>query len=220
MISILVPIYNGIEYIDDSIQSIINQTYTEWELFIGVNGHKPNSEVYRIAKKYEEKYPSKICVLDLYVCGGKPNTLNEMIKYCKYNYIALLDVDDIWFPKKLEIQLKYIVKYDVVGTDCVYFGDIEGKRPGIPLGDITEFDFKKKNPVINSSCIIKKIYANWKDIELEDYDLWLELKKNKCKFYNCEEVLVRHRIHMNSAFNSKGNNNHIAGLIEKYSSLN
>ena len=46
MISILLPIYNGIEFIDESVQSVINQTYTEWELLIGINGHFKNSELY------------------------------------------------------------------------------------------------------------------------------------------------------------------------------
>jgi len=55
MISILLPIYNGIEFIEESISSIIGQEFTEWELIIGINGHEENSEVYKIAKKYEEQ---------------------------------------------------------------------------------------------------------------------------------------------------------------------
>ena len=52
MISILMPIYNGIEFIDESVSSIMQQTYTEWVLIIGVNGHPPNSEVFQKAVKY------------------------------------------------------------------------------------------------------------------------------------------------------------------------
>ena len=47
MISILIPIYNGIEYIDESVSSVLKQTYNEWELLIGINGHPPNSDVYQ-----------------------------------------------------------------------------------------------------------------------------------------------------------------------------
>ena len=103
MISILIPIYNGIEYIDESVSSVLKQTYNEWELLIGINGHPPNSEVYQKAKEYEAK-SDKIRVIDFYPTRGKSNTLNEMIKLCKYDYIALLDVDDIWHEQKLEIQ--------------------------------------------------------------------------------------------------------------------
>ena len=52
MISILIPIYNGIEFIDESVNSVINQFFTDWELLIGINGYPKNSEVYKIAKKY------------------------------------------------------------------------------------------------------------------------------------------------------------------------
>ena len=106
MISILMPIYNGIEFIEESVSSILRQTYKEWELLIAINGHPENSDVYKIAKEYEKK-TDKLRVYDFYEIKGKSNTLNEMIKYCNYNYVALLDVDDIWLPRKLEAQLPF-----------------------------------------------------------------------------------------------------------------
>ena len=53
MISILMPIYNGIEFINESVTSIITQSFNEWELIIGINGHAENSEVFKVAKQYE-----------------------------------------------------------------------------------------------------------------------------------------------------------------------
>jgi glycosyltransferase involved in cell wall biosynthesis len=55
MITILMPIYNGIEFINESVESIIGQTYEEWELIIGINGHPEGSIVYQIAKTYENQ---------------------------------------------------------------------------------------------------------------------------------------------------------------------
>jgi glycosyltransferase involved in cell wall biosynthesis len=55
MISILIPIYNGIEFIEESVSSVLNQTYDQWELLIGINGHPENSNIYKIAKEYETK---------------------------------------------------------------------------------------------------------------------------------------------------------------------
>ena len=95
MISILLPIYNGIEFINESVPSIINQTYNKWELIIGINGHSKDSQVYKEAKKWEEK-DHRIKLLDLYTIKGKSNALNEMIKYCQYDWISLIDVDDKW----------------------------------------------------------------------------------------------------------------------------
>jgi glycosyltransferase involved in cell wall biosynthesis len=88
MITILMPIYNGVEFINESVNSIISQTYENWELIIGINGHKEKSYVHEIAKQYE-KINKKIQVLDLYFISGKAEALNEMVKYAKYNYIAL-----------------------------------------------------------------------------------------------------------------------------------
>lgn len=213
MISILMPIYNGIEFIDESVSSILNQTHKEWELIIGINGHFENSDVYKTAKKYEE-IDNRIKVLDLYLLKGKSNALNEMVNYCKYNWISLLDVDDKWMPIKLEIQLPYMINYDIIGTQCIYFGN-SNIIPNIPIGDLSSFDFIKVNPIINSSCLLKKELCNWdKDWDgVEDYNLWLKLKKQSKKFYNINSVQVMHRIHNESAFNAQGNHLKVKDLL-------
>jgi len=212
MISILIPIYNGIEFINDSIQSVLMQTYGEWELLIGVNGHNQNSDVYQKAKLYES-LDKRIRVFDFYNIKGKSNTLNEMIKFCNFNFIALLDVDDIWHYKKLEVQSRFLSNYDVIGSNCVWFGDIENVVPKIPINDFSNFNFTEVNPIINSSSIIKKELCYWNENGIEDYDLWLRLWKQNKRFFNCPEILVKHRIHRSSAFNSKGNNDKVTTLL-------
>lgn len=219
MISILIPIYNGIEFIEDSVSSVLNQTYDQWELLIGINGHPQNSEVYKIAKEYEKKSNKaeqafgKIRVLDFYNIRGKSNTLNEMIQFCNYKYVAILDVDDIWHPQKLEVQSLQLEKYDVIGSNCIWFGDRPGIVPKIPVGDISDYDFSLVNPIINSSSVIRKELCYWNENGIEDYDLWLRLRKQNKKFYNFKEILVKHRIHNASAFNSKGNDNKVDSLL-------
>jgi glycosyltransferase involved in cell wall biosynthesis len=215
MISVLIPIYNGIEFIEESVSSVLNQTYTEWEIIIAINGHPQNSDVYLTAKEYENKSP-KIRVFDFYTIKGKSNTLNEMIPYCKYSHIAILDVDDIWHQRKLEFQVPKIQEYDVVGSKCIYIGDRPGIVPNIPEGDLADFNFALFNPIINSSVIIKKELCYWNENGIEDYDLWLKLKKQNKKFYNCKEILVKHRIHSESAFNAKGNHNKVDGLLKSH----
>ena len=200
------PIYNGIEFINESVSSIINQTLEDWELIIGVNGHPPISDVYLAAKQYE-LLNNKIRVLDLSNIKGKSNALNVMVQYCNYNYVALLDVDDAWLPEKLHAQSFYLNVFDVIGTKCVYFGDTEPIIPQTPEGDLRNFNFFAFNPMINSSAIIRKELCHWNPNwdGVEDYDLWLRLKKAGKQFYNCKEVLVKHRIHKASAFNAQGN---------------
>jgi len=218
MISILMPIYNGIEFINDSVPSILQQTYDKWELLIGINGHPENSEIYKIAKAFEEK-SDKVKVLDLYNIKGKSNTLNELIKHCKYDYIALLDVDDIWHNHNLLIQSAWLNKYDVIGTNCVWFGDKEGIVPAIPQYDFSNYNFANVNPIINSSVVVRKNLCWWdsKFDGLEDYDLWIRIRKQNKKFYNSSQILVKHRIHNTSAFNSKGYSNN--EIRERYKRL-
>lgn len=230
MISILMPIYNGIEFINESVFSILTQTFNEWELLIGINGHPENSEVYKIALKFDTRRRTeivsglvinkeKIRVFDLNCIKGKSNTLNELIKYANYDYIALLDVDDIWEKNKLELQVKLIPEYDVIGSRCVWFGEINNIIPFIPIKDINSYDFTKVNPIINSSAIIRKSLCYWNPLldGIEDYNLWLNLWKKNYKFYNLENILVRHRIHKNSSFNSKGNHLKVEDLLKCYS---
>lgn len=215
MITILMPIFNGIEFIEESISSIINQTFQKWELIVGINGHPVGSNVYQIAKQYELK-SDKIKVLDFYTFTDKSSTLNEMLKYSKYEWICLLDVDDIWLPNKLKSQLPHINQYDVIGTRCKYFGD-KHISPPIPTGDITKFDFIKVNPIINSSCLVKKNLCRWNEkCRVEDYDMWLRLWKDKRRFYNVDSIQVLHRIHQDSAFNSKGNHLVAKEIIKNY----
>lgn len=215
MISILLPIYNGIEFINESVSTVIYQTYNNWELIIGINGHSKDSEVYKEAKKWEKK-DNRIKVLDLYTIKGKSNALNEMIKYCQYDWISLIDVDDKWLPKKIESQISYMEKYDVIGTRCQYFGDRSG-QPMIPIGDLKNHNFTKVNPIINSSCLVRKSLAIWEENGIEDYHLWLTLWKQGKQFYNVESIQVMHRIHQESAFNAKGNHLKVNNLLKKYS---
>jgi glycosyltransferase involved in cell wall biosynthesis len=215
MISILIPIYNGVEFIEESVSSVLDQTYDQWELLIGINGHPQNSDVYKLAKEYEKK-SGKIKVYDFYTIKGKSNTLNEMIPFCNYDYVAILDVDDIWHPQKLKIQSQALNDFDIIGTQCIYFGErLNGISPNIPFGDISNIDFSIVNPIINSSTLTRKELCYWKNMwdGVEDYDLWLRLRKQNKKFYSFKEILVKHRIHNTSAFNANGNDNKVDSLL-------
>jgi glycosyltransferase involved in cell wall biosynthesis len=216
MISILMPIYNGIEYISESIPSVLEQTFPDWELIIAINGHSENSFVYQIAKEYES-IDKRIRVYDMHEIRGKASTLNAMIPYCSYLYVAILDVDDLWIPNKLEKQAELLKKnhYDVVGTKCVYFENLDGVIPKIPDGDITTFNFKELNPIINSSVVFRKELATWNEnfnTGVEDYELWVRLWMQGKQFFNFDDVLVKHRVHPTSAFNTQDHSAKIAEI--------
>lgn len=203
MISILMPIYNGIEFLEESISSIKTQTSIDWELLIGVNGHPENSEVFKIANSYSS---DKIFIREFPELKGKSVTLNKLLTFAKYDTICLLDVDDIWLPEKLAEQIPYMDKYDVIGTGCQYFGESDA-IPRLYLGEISESNFSDINTIINSSSMINRkgrdIFwdSSWDGVE--DYELWIRLVKNDWTFFNIGISLVKHRIHSDSFFNTR-----------------
>jgi len=219
MISILMPLYNGIEFLDDSITSVIGQTYNDWELLIGVNGHS-KEEYEAILDKVSPYKNPKINVIFLDIIG-KSKALNELAILANNNYICVLDVDDYWLPTKLEKQLLFIDKYDVVGTNAEYFGTKLGYIE-IFLGKLSEKMFSYQNPIINSSVMLKKEDARWDDEweGLDDYNLWIDLIKQNKTFYNIPEVLVNHRIHEKSFYNHQNGKLNRKLLEEKISPLN
>jgi glycosyltransferase involved in cell wall biosynthesis len=210
------PIYNGIEFLEESYNSLLSQTFDKWELLIGINGHEKNSIVYNTAKNITSNN-SKAKIYDFDNIKGKSNTLNELVKLCNNNILCLLDVDDVWHPKKLEKQIHLIESCDVIGTDCIYFGD-RNDKPVLPFGHLNPDVFYYVNPIINSSSMFKKEDAFW-DSNLdgiEDYDMWLRLNKQKKSFFNINEELCYHRIHKASSFNTKNYDAVIEQIRRKY----
>jgi glycosyltransferase involved in cell wall biosynthesis len=220
-ISILIPLYNGVEFLNQSVGSVIKQTYKKWELIIGINGHEKYSDIENIVTTYIKSINTDNIydiTVKYYNTKGKPQTLNEMVKDAKYDNVALLDVDDMWGDNKLEKQAPYLNKYDVIGTKCIYFGNTN-IIPSIPVGDISNFDIFIVNPLVNSSVIIKKEHAVWDEKEfLEDYDLWFKLFNLKKKIYNAPDILCYHRIHDASFFNNR-NHLYLDNLINKWKKI-
>jgi len=218
MISILMPLFNGLNFLHDSISSIMVQTYKNWELLIGVNGY--SKEEFDIIKGWISTLEDNRIKVIYCEIKGKILTLNFLKKYAKYNYICLIDVDDYWYPEKLEKQLTFHKRYDVIGTDCVYFGD-RVDNPKLFLGKLEEKMFTFQNPLVNSSVLLKKEDAAWEETweGLDDYNLWIYLLKNNKTFFNIPEVLIKHRIHENSYFNNKNEEKRIE-LVKKLISLN
>jgi glycosyltransferase involved in cell wall biosynthesis len=208
MISILLATYNGEKFIKASIDSILNQTFTEWELLIGFNGTTDNSE--KIVREYND---SRIRIFDYGNDKGKAKTLNKLILEAKYDWIAIQDDDDVWIENKLENQIKFIKDYDIIGTTISYIDENLNFKGGPSLStnheDIVKRSLSGDNQIANTSAIFKKIDAleiNGWDTSIdgiEDFDFWLRLIKNNKKTVNLSEKLVLHRIHSNSNFNNK-----------------
>lgn len=215
-VSVIIPLYNGIEFLEEAVKHVVLQSHNKWELIIGINGHPINSHVEQEANKICAKFlhhKQKINV-KYYTTQGAPLTLNALAKDALYDYIALLDADDYWVATKLEKQLQYINDYDVIGTQCRYIGNLNGS-PNIPLNDISSHDIFAVNPLLHSSILIKKELVQFDDHFVYDYNLWFKLFLEKKRFYNVQDILMYHRVHNNSAFNTT-NHNYVEGLKSKW----
>jgi teichuronic acid biosynthesis glycosyltransferase TuaG len=208
MVSILLATYNGEKFISKSIESVLNQSFQDFELLIGFNGTTDNSK--DIVSKYNDH---RIRIFDYGNDKGKSKTLNKLLQESKYEWIAIQDDDDIWINSKLEKQLPHIENNDVIGTFIQYI-DVNDKPIGGPVLSTQDSEIKKislsgGNQVANTSAIFKKVDAleigGWRDglDGIEDYDFWLRLIRNGKKFINVSEQLVLHRLHSNSNFNTK-----------------
>ena len=203
-VTIITPLFNGIEYFEECYNGIINQTIEggEWLWIIGINGHTDTIVYDRIKSLATERI-----IIKQYTTIGKVNTLNEMIKDINTDYIALCDIDDIWFPNKLELQKMFVEKYkdiDVFATGLQYIGEMN-HVPELPHGFITIDMLSKINPVVNSSVIMKKEIAFWEDrFGLEDYDLWFRCLLNSKKIYTIPHPFIYHRVYKDSYFNNSG----------------
>jgi glycosyltransferase involved in cell wall biosynthesis len=184
-VSVIMSAYNEENNIGRAIESILNQTYRDFEFIIINDGSTDRTE--EIIKKYQ-KEDNRIHLI------SKPNTgladsLNFGIKYSKGKYIARMDADDIAHEDRLRIQSEYLdanPEIAMVGSWC-YLIDLHKNiriecKPPIEDKDIKKY-MQKDNPFIHSSVMLRKdaiekvgYYNLIKG--MEDYELWIRIAKN------------------------------------------
>ena len=216
-LSILIPVFNGVEFLEECIRSVKAQTFTDWELWIGVNGHGDSGGmVAQLASHIAASDPRIHIVIQGPPLKGKVESLNHLVSLITTDWVAILDCDDTWDPLKLEKQVQAIRSHSsdaaVIGTFCQYFGERHDKPP-LESGYIDPTVLERYNPIINSSSLIRREYCTWElndiNFAMDDYHLWMKICLSGGKLYNIPEYLVWHRIHKSSAFNSQGQTDHM-----------
>lgn len=201
-VSILIPTYNRSNMLKKAIYSVLNQTYKFFELIIIDDNSTDNTfEIVNNIGDNRIRYYKN----DENYGGAK--TRNIGISKSKYDYIAFLDDDDEWLPKKLEKQIKVLKKG---GDNCcgVYSGfNIceEGKEIEICLPKYQELDLRTlfiENYIgTTSTILIKKSsldmvsYFDEKLLQSQEYELYIRLLKNGYSFIPINEPLVNYYIH-------------------------
>jgi glycosyltransferase involved in cell wall biosynthesis len=140
LVSIVLCFFNEERFIDESVQSVINQTHTLWELILVDDGSSDLSV--GIAKKYASEYPDKIIYIDHegHSNKGLSASRNAGIKISKGQFVAVIDADDVWLPGKLADQLaifKIHPEASVVLESSLYWyswNDPKAQDVPIPIG--------------------------------------------------------------------------------------
>lgn len=201
-ISVIMPVYNGEKYIEETIKSVLNQTYADFEYIIIDDGSV--DDTLNIINTFSD---NRIIVIKANH-GGIVKALNLGLEKSSGEYIVRIDADDICVQNRFEILINYMEKHkDVVvcgswATKIDEKGIVTGNMIYPPIDDknIVKYAFLH-NPFIHPSVIFRKSvlvqvgkYRSFK--HNEDYELWTRMLK-KGKGHNIPEELIRYRIHSN-----------------------
>lgn len=199
LISIITPLYNSSDYLETAIQSVISQTYRNWEMIIVDDCSKDDS--LEKAQRYAA-LDARIKVLQLAKNSGAAAARNAAIEISKGRFIAFLDSDDLWEFNKLERQIQYMLINDVDFSYTAYEKiDENGKAfsvMGVPQ-IVSYVDLLKTNcigclTVIYDTKKIGKVYMPI-NTKREDYATWLAILKKIDYAYGMNEVLAQYRVY-------------------------
>jgi glycosyltransferase involved in cell wall biosynthesis len=201
-VTVLMPVFDGERFLQESISSILNQTYQDFEFLI-INDGSTDSSV-NIINFYKNK-DSRIKLINNCKNIGLVPTLNQGLKLACGKYIVRMDCDDISLPNRLMSQVKFMeVNPDIVvsGGWIKTIGKPSKtlKYPNDPVTIKAQliFDCPIAHPtVILRSDIIKNEFSYSEEYShAEDYDLWIRVSK-KFKVANLNQVILRYRRHQN-----------------------
>ena len=197
LVSVVLPVYNAENYLKEAIDSILNQTYENFELIVIDDGSKDHS--LEIISNYKDK---RIKVLDNEKNHGIVYTLNKGIENSTGKYILRMDADDISLPDRIEKQVEFMERHPDIGI-CAglaeTFGALNGKAylPAITSDEVKcslLFDTTLAHPtVIMRSHILREHHLRYQNYIAEDYMMWV-LALDYCKLYVLPKVVLKYRV--------------------------
>jgi len=212
-VSVVMSIYNVQEYLSEAIESILNQTFKDFEFIIINDGSKDGSK--KIVRQYMKK-DKRIIFIDRKENKGLVYSLNEGISIAKGKYIARMDGDDISLPNRLELQVKFLDKNPEVGVVGGHFYVIseKGKYMDVFIVPIEEpiinVWLSVAVPMAHPSIMVRKAVLNKYNIKYENYifpvsqDYHLLLKISKyAKLSNVNEFILKLRSRRTSVWHTK-----------------
>ena len=210
-ISVLMPVYNGEQFLDKSIKSVLEQTFNNFEYIIINDGSTDDS--LKIIESYED---SRIKIINFSKNMGISAALNNGLNVAKGNYIARQDQDDISHPERFMLQVEYLENNDVDLVDAnfifidendKYIQDYE-KRYFNPDETLSHLFFYE---MVHASIMCKRLIFTKYNIQYrkrptEDYDLFIRLAKAGMRAGRLDQKLIKQRKHPSSMCGSDWHN--------------
>ncbi|MDD3138313.1 MAG: glycosyltransferase [Lachnospiraceae bacterium] len=198
-ISVVMPVYNGEEYLREAINSILNQTFTDFEFIIVNDGSTDGSE--DIIKSYND---SRIVYLKNDKNKGIVYSLNRGLDEVKGKYIARMDCDDISLPYRFQKQYDYMEKHPnvaVCGTNIEFIGSKSGVFGAVVNSAWLKASMFFSSVLAHPTVMMRTAVIHGENLhydpifeKVEDFELWTRIS-DKHEINNLEEILFRYRIH-------------------------
>ncbi|MEG0250053.1 MAG: glycosyltransferase family 2 protein [Peptostreptococcus sp.] len=210
LVSIITPVYNAEKFIIETIESVQNQTYTNWEMLL-INDCSTDSSADIIKEKAAED--SRIKYIKLDKNSGAAITRNTGIAKAQGRYVAFLDSDDIWKPDKLDKQLA-LIKEKGVGFCFTSYRYV--MQDGVPTNKVArapekiDYNGLLKNTIIGCSTVLidREVIGDFRMTNVrrgQDTATWLQLLKRTEYAYGIHEDLVWYRVVDGSLSHNKWN---------------
>lgn len=227
-VSIIMGVYNCAPTLREAIESILKQTYTDWEFVICDDGSKDSTM--EILEQYARDYPDKFVILKNDINQGLNATLNKCLASAQGIYIARQDGDDISDPSRLSKEVVFLEnhpEYILVSSHMDFFDEngVWGrwKTPEKP----ERVDFLRQSPCFcHAACMIRRdafvdvggYTEENRYLRCEDINLWYKLYAKGYKGYNIQEPLYMMRDDQN-AYNRRTIQNRINIVLTEYDGM-
>lgn len=227
------PAYNSAVTINDSIQSVLNQTYSNWELIIIDDESRDNT--IQVVLELEAK-DDRIRLIALPKNGGLSNARNAGINVSRGKFLAFLDADDLWHERKLEAQIELhtnhpFCKISHTNYDLLVLGKIRSRIRGqifdkfySKSGNLYPQILYRNNIAILSVMVDRELVLSSKGFDsglwaFEDQDLWIKIAKQNHQFGYLDDKLCHYRVNPNGMSNKIGKYKHAyKSFLKKYAS--
>lgn len=231
LVSIVMPVYNAQKYLAQAIESVVKQTYRNYELII-VDDCSTDSS-WNIIQKFQKRYSQKIKARRLKVNANAAGNaaVNIVFPKLKGKYIARMDADDISEPTRIEKQVAFLEKNPdviLVGTQS-HIIDENGDKIGNKIFPVTPDKIYREyftfHPILHPSVMIRKslvpqkeyLYENLYGINDDYYTFFRLLQYGK--FYNIDEQLVHYRMHKTNTSLQKPKQKFITSLVIRFEAV-